>query len=463
MSPSRRSCASPACCTIGRRWSSDQPRRRQSSASTIHAMSRSSTLSPPAAAAALDADTLVGPDSVDVARLAAGAAVAAVDAVLTATGRRAFALVRPPGHHATPRARHGLLPLQQRRRSPPPTPWRSGLERVLIVDWDVHHGNGTQDAFYESDAVLFCSVHQSPLYPGTGAATERGRGRGEGYTLNVPLPPVKATRSIGAFSTNCSLPAARDYRPELVLVSAGFDAHAADPLAGMRLTEAGFADLARRVVDLAEECAGGRVVAVLEGGYDPTALGRSVAAGRPRPRANRHRVASRLRTSPTEETEEQPGSAMSSRPPSAVPDRSTAKTTSDGATRRASPRSRTRSTSCGRRCASCPVGRPAARRCSSSTRAAAPRTAWRSSSSPGDAPNGPGAGARRESHAATGRRARDPAGGRGASDPLAPGPRHASCSTPPARRPTTPASTTSATTSCRRRSSTSRPTSTATR
>jgi acetoin utilization deacetylase AcuC-like enzyme len=153
-----------------------------------------------------------------------------------------------------------------------------GLERVVVLDWDVHHGNGTQDAFYASDQVLFCSVHQWPLYPGTGSAAERGEGRGAGYTINAPLSRGRGDDDFLRVFDERFLPAARAFRPELVLISAGFDAHAADPLGGMRLTEGGFASLARRALDLAEESCGGRLVAVLEGGYDPGGLARSIAA-----------------------------------------------------------------------------------------------------------------------------------------------------------------------------------------
>ncbi len=211
-----------------------------------------------------------------MATLAAGAAIAAVDAALDGLAPRSLALVRPPGHHATPTRGMGFCLINSVAVAAAHALAR-GLERVLIIDWDVHHGNGTQDAFVESDRILYCSVHQSPLYPGTGAASERGRGRGEGFTLNIPLPPGQGDDVYRRAFDDRLLPAARAYRPELVLVSAGFDAHRADPLAGMRLTEAGFADLARRADDLADGCAGGRLVAVLEGGYDPDALARSVA------------------------------------------------------------------------------------------------------------------------------------------------------------------------------------------
>jgi acetoin utilization deacetylase AcuC-like enzyme len=225
----------------------------------------------------IDADTMVAPESFEVALLAAGAAVAAVDAALDGRIKRAFALVRPPGHHATPRFGMGFC-LMNTVAIAAAHALAHGLDRVAIIDWDVHHGNGTQDAFYDSDRVLYCSVHQSPLYPGTGAADECGVGRGEGLTINVPLPPGQDDAIYRRVFDDVFLPACRRFQPQLVLVSAGFDAHAADPLGSMRLTEQGFADLATRVVDLAEETCDGRVVACLEGGYDPGALARSVAA-----------------------------------------------------------------------------------------------------------------------------------------------------------------------------------------
>ncbi len=153
-----------------------------------------------------------------------------------------------------------------------------GLDRVLIVDWDVHHGNGTQDAFYQTDQVLFCSVHQWPLYPGTGAASERGTGRGAGYTINVPLAPGANDEAYLEVFDQVILPAASAFQPQIVLISAGFDAHASDPLGSMLVTERGFGDLARRVVQVADDHADGRVVACLEGGYDPPALAASVVA-----------------------------------------------------------------------------------------------------------------------------------------------------------------------------------------
>ena len=225
----------------------------------------------------LDADTPVGARSVDIAALAAGAGIAAVDAALDDRAQRGFVLARPPGHHATPTRGMGFC-LFNTIAVAAAHALSHGLDRVLIVDWDVHHGNGTQDAFYETDKVLFCSVHQWPLYPGTGAANERGAGRGAGYTINVPLAAGADDDAYREVFDQLILPAANAFRPQIVLISAGFDAHANDPLGGMLVTERGFANLARRVVGIAGDHADGRVVAFLEGGYDPPALAASVVA-----------------------------------------------------------------------------------------------------------------------------------------------------------------------------------------
>jgi acetoin utilization deacetylase AcuC-like enzyme len=223
----------------------------------------------------LDADTPVGPHSVEVAALAAGAGVAAVEATLVGRAQRGFVLARPPGHHATPTRGMGFCLFNTIAVAAAHALAR-GLDRVLIVDWDVHHGNGTQDAFYESDKVLFCSVHQWPLYPGTGAASERGAGNGAGYTINVPLAVGANDDAYMEVFDQIIVPAANAFQPQIVLISAGFDAHANDPLAGMLVTELGFASLARRVIGIADDHADGRVVAFLEGGYDPPALAASV-------------------------------------------------------------------------------------------------------------------------------------------------------------------------------------------
>jgi len=225
----------------------------------------------------LDADTAVSPRSVDVAALAAGAGIAAVDAALDGRARRGFVMARPPGHHATPTRGMGFC-LFNTVAVASAHALDQGVDRILIVDWDVHHGNGTQDAFYDTDRVLFASVHQWPLYPGTGATSERGTGRGEGYTINLPLAAGADDQTYAELFDRVILPAAAGYQPQLVLVSAGFDAHAHDPLGGMRLTDQGFAELARRVVRIADAHADARVLAFLEGGYDPDALAASVVA-----------------------------------------------------------------------------------------------------------------------------------------------------------------------------------------
>jgi acetoin utilization deacetylase AcuC-like enzyme len=225
----------------------------------------------------LDADTVVQPDSVDVAALAAGAGIAAVDAALNGAVARSFVLARPPGHHATPQRGMGFCIFNTIAVAAAHALER-GAARVMIIDWDVHHGNGTQDAFYDSDQVLFVSLHQSPLYPGSGAASERGVGRGSGFTRNVPLRAGGGDEVYRTVFEEIVVPEAEAFQPELVLISAGFDAHAADPLASMRVSEAGFAGMARRAREVAETHAGGRLIAFLEGGYDPPALARSVAA-----------------------------------------------------------------------------------------------------------------------------------------------------------------------------------------
>jgi acetoin utilization deacetylase AcuC-like enzyme len=227
----------------------------------------------------LDPDTMCAPDSVDVAYLAAGATVQGVEAVLAADVPRAFALVRPPGHHATADRAMGFCLINSIAVAAQAA-LDQGLERVAIVDWDVHHGNGTEAIFEACNDVLFCSVHQfgHGFFPGTGDEFDTGVGAGVGYTVNAPLKPGADNRTYDAVFREQFGPKIEAYQPELILVSAGFDAHAADPLGSMVVTEEGFAGMTQRVLDWADRFAGGRVVAVLEGGYDKPALGRSVAA-----------------------------------------------------------------------------------------------------------------------------------------------------------------------------------------
>jgi acetoin utilization deacetylase AcuC-like enzyme len=222
-------------------------------------------------AAMLDADTFTSPESEEVARLAAGAVLTAVDHVLDGeSGRRAFALVRPPGHHAERDRAMGFCFYNSIAVGAAYARSR-GLTRVAIVDYDVHHGNGTQWMFYEDPAVLFVSSHQFPFYPGTGAATEIGRGDGLGKTVNLPLEAGAgdADYDLVYREVGCLI---EEFRPQLLLVSAGFDAHERDPLAGMRVTTDGFAGVTARLLLAADAVCEGRTVFVTEGGYDTHAL-----------------------------------------------------------------------------------------------------------------------------------------------------------------------------------------------
>jgi acetoin utilization deacetylase AcuC-like enzyme len=225
----------------------------------------------------LDPDTLMSPGSWDAARLAAGAAVEAALAPLSGRARNAFALVRPPGHHAVPDQAMGFCLLNNAAIAAEAAR-RAGAARVLIVDWDVHHGNGTQDIFAGRDDVMYMSVHQYPFYPGTGAAHEVGVGAGRGTTVNCPLPGGQGDADYGVVFHDLFLPVARVFQPELVIVSAGFDAHGRDPLADMRVSERGFAAMASGLCQLADEVCGGKMALMLEGGYDLPALIASVRA-----------------------------------------------------------------------------------------------------------------------------------------------------------------------------------------
>lgn len=221
-------------------------------------------------------ETLVGADSYEAALLSAGAAIKAVDLVLSGEAPSAFSCARPPGHHATREKAMGFCLFNNVAIAARHAQQAHGLERVLIVDWDVHHGNGTQDIFYEDPSVLFFSIHQSPLYPGSGRAGEEGRGAGKGFTINCPIPPGSGMDSYRTAWDELLLPAARRFRPDLLIVSAGFDAHKDDPLADIELVDDDFAELTRRAMDLADELCGGRLVSVMEGGYNVDALCRCV-------------------------------------------------------------------------------------------------------------------------------------------------------------------------------------------
>jgi acetoin utilization deacetylase AcuC-like enzyme len=224
------------------------------------------------APAQLDADTFVSARSAEIARLAAGSAVDALRAVVRGDYRRSFAALRPPGHHAEADRPMGFCLLNNAAIAARAVMRRDGVERVLIVDWDVHHGNGTQHCFESERDVFFISTHQYPFYPGTGAYTEIGRGAGEGATLNVPLPAGCGDSEYVGVMQRVIAPAARAFRPELILVSCGFDAHRDDPLAAMELSGDGFASLASQACALADELCAGRICFLLEGGYSESGL-----------------------------------------------------------------------------------------------------------------------------------------------------------------------------------------------
>lgn len=217
-------------------------------------------------------DTDINEESDRAARVACGGVLAAIDAVCDGLLVNAFCVVRPPGHHATADRGMGFCLFNNIAVAARYAQQRYGIERVAIFDWDVHHGNGTQDIFYQDGSVLFCSTHEWPLYPGTGAAAEKGEGEGLGTTLNCPLS-AGAGRSqiLGAFD-DVFLPAADAFRPELVLISAGFDSREGDPLGHFQLTDRDFSDLTDRLTDLAERHAEGKLVSVLEGGYNLSGL-----------------------------------------------------------------------------------------------------------------------------------------------------------------------------------------------
>ncbi len=225
----------------------------------------------------LDSDTFTSPRSDEVARAAAGGCVALVEAIADGRLANGIALVRPPGHHAERDRAMGFC-LYNNAVVAAAALRARGLSRVAIVDWDVHHGNGTQEIFEEDASVFFASLHQYPFDPGTGAAHETGRGAGRGCTLNVPMTAGDGDDEWLAALGERVLPALRAFAPEFLLVSAGFDAHVRDPLGGMRLTESGFASMTRALLQCAAECCSGRFAAILEGGYDPSALRESVRA-----------------------------------------------------------------------------------------------------------------------------------------------------------------------------------------
>ena len=224
----------------------------------------------------IDVDTVVSSESYDVARLAAGAGISAVDCAFAEDGGRAFALVRPPGHHATDRQSMGFCLFNNAAIAARYAQSKYGIETVLIVDWDVHHGNGTQDIFWRDNTVFYFSTHQSPHYPGTGAREESGSGKGEGYTLNIPLRAHTSAQDHRAAFRDALHAIEHRLHPDLVIISAGFDSHRDDPLGNLMLEDADFAEMTKDILRIAEKHSAGRVIGLLEGGYNLDVLGGSV-------------------------------------------------------------------------------------------------------------------------------------------------------------------------------------------
>jgi acetoin utilization deacetylase AcuC-like enzyme len=222
-------------------------------------------------AVSIDSDTYTSPETRDVALLAAGAAIGAVEAIVQSRDTRVMALVRPPGHHAERERAMGFC-FYNSVAAAAAHALSLGMERVVVMDYDVHHGNGTQWMFYEDPRVLYVSTHQYPFYPGTGAAEDVGRGKGAGFTLNVPLEAGSTDGDYAEVFKALVIPVIDQFKPELVLISAGYDAHERDPLARMRLSTHGYSRLTKSLCDVADTHCHGRVVAVTEGGYDLTAL-----------------------------------------------------------------------------------------------------------------------------------------------------------------------------------------------
>lgn len=223
-----------------------------------------------------DFDTRICPLSFDIARLAVGATFEAIDAVMDVRVHTAFCAVRPPGHHAERNHAMGFCLFSNAVIAARYIQETYSLERVAIVDWDVHHGNGTQHILETDPSVFFFSIHQYPHYPGTGRADETGIGAGEGFTLNAPVPAGSDDTMYLRIFDDVFLPAMNAFKPQFVIISAGFDAHRSDPLSATQVTESGFAEMTKRVMTVARDHAAGRLISLLEGGYDLGGLSHSV-------------------------------------------------------------------------------------------------------------------------------------------------------------------------------------------
>ncbi len=215
----------------------------------------------------LDPDTSTSPESYDAAKLAVGGLCNAIDSVVKGEVNNAFAFIRPPGHHAGPNRAAGFCIFNNIAIGALHAINNHNMERILIVDWDLHHGNGTQHSFYEDPRILFFSTHQYPFYPGTGSVQEIGRGAGEGYTINVPLRSGPGNGEYLRIFRRILQPVALEFKPDMIMLSVGFDIYYKDPLGGMKVTPEGFGMLTRVLLDIADSCCGGKFVATLEGGY----------------------------------------------------------------------------------------------------------------------------------------------------------------------------------------------------
>jgi acetoin utilization deacetylase AcuC-like enzyme len=225
---------------------------------------------------ALDPDTIISPESYEEARLAAGGVLAAMDAVVSGEVKNAFCAVRPPGHHAERDRAMGFCLFNNVAVAARYAQKKHNLQKVLIVDWDVHHGNGTQNSFYEDASVFYFSIHQYPHYPGTGTQDQSGKGAGKGFTMNIPFPVGCGDEEYREIFERILIPEADRFAPDLILISAGFDAHKDDPLAGIQVTAKGFGYMTEALARLADRHCGGRLVSMLEGGYNISALKNSV-------------------------------------------------------------------------------------------------------------------------------------------------------------------------------------------